>query len=91
MDSAQIQALVGQLMTVLGTTSFVAAYFSDKLWIALTGLVLTLSSIGWSAIRNRLDNRISSVAASPEVAKVILYDKEAAQANPSAKVVAATK
>ena len=87
----QVTAIFQLLLTIGGailvTNSVHRGVFSATDWQTITGAILTIAPIFWSAFSNRQSARIESVTRIPEVQRVIVNDKLLANRLDNDKVV----
>jgi hypothetical protein len=87
MNPTQIANLLKSALLAMGVSGSVIAWVSDEVWLAVGSAVLAIGIAVWQVIASRTKKLIEAVAKEPEVVKVIVDDKELADAVPSHKVV----
>lgn len=85
--SPQLDALTRALSAILAGY-LIKSGLDESSALAVAGALLSIGVIFWGAMVNRLTALLKSVAAQPEVEKIIVSDPVVAANEPSPKVVA---
>ena len=87
MTQDQILAVLRQLLSFAGGFAVARGWLTDEQLTALAGLVPPLLAIWWVWRKASPSSQLASVAANPDVKKIVT-DPKIASASPSNKVVA---